>query len=140
MHVRTTAGAAICYAGCLTKSCSLACTKQHKQSTGCTGKRAREAFVPLLEYNEKHLVSDYRFVEEAIERKDAAVAQRLAAPREGAARLEQLPHHLQALVRSAGRAGINLQLMSPGATQSRHLLNQNCAGSVMVRMPSRPYV
>jgi HIT zinc finger len=35
----------------------------HKETTGCTGKRNRAAYVPLDEYSERHLASDFRLLE-----------------------------------------------------------------------------
>jgi hypothetical protein len=35
----------------------------HKERTGCTGKRNRAAYVPLDEYSECHMASDFRLLE-----------------------------------------------------------------------------
>ena len=43
--------------GCQCRTCSLTCVRQHKESAGCSGKRNRLAFVPLKEFNDKHLLS-----------------------------------------------------------------------------------
>ncbi|XP_043941957.1 box C/D snoRNA protein 1 isoform X2 [Protopterus annectens] len=49
---------------CLKYSCSLPCVKKHKMKTNCTGVRDKTAFVSLEDFNEIHLLSDYRFLED----------------------------------------------------------------------------
>jgi hypothetical protein len=106
------------FAGCRARTCSLECSRAHKERARCSGKRAREAFVPLKDYDERNLLSDYRFVEEAIETRAAAERRLAAAPRSAAGAPERLPQHLQALVRAAKQAGVALRLMSPGVPAS----------------------
>ncbi|RWR97156.1 zinc finger protein [Cinnamomum micranthum f. kanehirae] len=50
--------------GCSLRTCSLPCVKSHKQRTSCTGKRPT-TFVPLSQFNDNLLISDYNFLEEA---------------------------------------------------------------------------
>ncbi|CBI38921.3 unnamed protein product, partial [Vitis vinifera] len=50
--------------GCFVRSCSLPCVKAHKQQTGCTGKRQRTQFVPLSQFDDNLLLSDYNLLEE----------------------------------------------------------------------------
>ncbi|XP_026054864.1 putative box C/D snoRNA protein SPCC613.07 [Carassius auratus] len=49
---------------CMKHTCSLACVKQHKTLWGCCGVRDKTAFVPLAEFDEIHLLNDYRFLED----------------------------------------------------------------------------
>ncbi|XP_059382937.1 box C/D snoRNA protein 1 [Carassius carassius] len=49
---------------CMKHTCSLACVKQHKTLSGCCGVRDKTAFVPLTEFDEIHLLNDYRFLED----------------------------------------------------------------------------
>lgn len=77
---------------CDTRTCSLACSKAHKQHTGCTGKRSRTEMVTLSDFTERQLLSDYKFLEEAARLND--VAQRSEVPRPA----RQLPHGLQMFV------------------------------------------
>lgn len=63
---------------------------------GCTGKRSRTGFVPLTEFDERVLLSDYRFLEEAAAAGDAA--QRVA-PGE---RRAVPPQHARELVHQVG--------------------------------------
>jgi hypothetical protein len=43
--------------GCEVVTCSLACTNEHKAALGCTGKRARTAFVDIHSLGDRHLIS-----------------------------------------------------------------------------------
>ncbi|KAK9834870.1 hypothetical protein WJX81_005212 [Elliptochloris bilobata] len=90
----------------------------HKESTGCTGKRSRTGFVPLSEFDERALLSDYRFLEEAAAAGEAAhrvaPAQRRAMP----------PPHLQELVHQARNRGVALHLQHPG--MERRARNSSC--------------
>eukprot|EP00197_Chlamydomonas_leiostraca_P010150 CAMPEP_0202880592 /NCGR_PEP_ID=MMETSP1391-20130828/35271_1 /ASSEMBLY_ACC=CAM_ASM_000867 /TAXON_ID=1034604 /ORGANISM="Chlamydomonas leiostraca, Strain SAG 11-49" /LENGTH=378 /DNA_ID=CAMNT_0049563117 /DNA_START=104 /DNA_END=1237 /DNA_ORIENTATION=+ len=94
--------------GCELRSCSLACSKAHKESSGCSGKRDRLKFVSLQEFDDRTLLSDYRLLEEVHRAED--VAKRCRPP---AAR-PQLPPHLQSLVYQAGRRRVKLLVMPPG--------------------------
>lgn len=49
---------------CELKSCSLACSTAHKQSTGCSGLRNKAAYVPMNAYGYGALMNDYVFLEE----------------------------------------------------------------------------
>ena len=77
---------------CSYTSCSLSCSKAHKQKTGCTGKRSRTEMVTLSDFTERQLLSDYKFLEEASRLHDSA--QRSEVPRPA----RQLPMGLQQFV------------------------------------------
>lgn len=64
--------------GCGVRSCGLGCVKAHKERTGCTGKRDRTVFVPLAEFCDNVLVSDYNLLEEMLRQTESA--KRLRAP------------------------------------------------------------
>lgn len=49
---------------CLGHSCSLQCVKKHKEDLGCSGIRNKTAFVPVSQFDEMALLSDYRFLED----------------------------------------------------------------------------
>lgn len=49
---------------CLIKTCSLACCRQHKLEQNCNGERDKTKFVDKEEFDERLLLSDYRFLEE----------------------------------------------------------------------------
>lgn len=93
---------------CDMRTCSLACTKAHKQAKACTGKRSRTEMVTLSDFTERQLLSDYKFLEEAARLHD--VAQRSEAPRPA----RQLPLGLQNFVDEAQRRGIKYELLPPG--------------------------
>eukprot|EP00117_Sycon_ciliatum_P024251 scpid63580/ scgid0894/ Box C/D snoRNA protein 1; Zinc finger HIT domain-containing protein 6 len=50
--------------GCARQTCSLPCTRGHKDKYGCTGSRDRTAYVGLDKYSTQHLKSDFVFLEE----------------------------------------------------------------------------
>ncbi|KAF9088978.1 Box C/D snoRNA protein 1 [Mortierella sp. AD031] len=50
--------------GCFCQTCSLACSKQHKLDTTCSGVRSRIHFVERKQYTEQDMMSDYNFLEE----------------------------------------------------------------------------
>ncbi|KAL6587495.1 hypothetical protein OROMI_000473 [Orobanche minor] len=52
--------------GCSLRTCSLACVNSHKQRTTCTGKRLLTNFVPISEFDDNQLVSDYTMLEKRI--------------------------------------------------------------------------
>ncbi|XP_073400503.1 box C/D snoRNA protein 1 [Dendrobates tinctorius] len=58
---------------CLKYSCSLPCVKKHKVDIACSGVRDKTAFVPLSTFGDLHLLSDYRFLEDAGRVADAAM-------------------------------------------------------------------
>ncbi|KAJ2723596.1 Box C/D snoRNA accumulation [Coemansia sp. Benny D115] len=49
---------------CAARTCSLACSKKHKQDTGCNGQRDRTKFVKRAEYDANTLMSDYGFLQD----------------------------------------------------------------------------
>jgi hypothetical protein len=63
---------------CLLISCSLQCVNVHKEKFNCDGKRDRFQFVNLKEMEDKHVTSDFRFLEEATEVLDRAKRKRIS--------------------------------------------------------------
>ena len=63
---------------CLLISCSLKCVNVHKEKFNCDGKRDRFQFVNLKEMEDKHVTSDFRFLEEATEVLDRAKRKRIS--------------------------------------------------------------
>ncbi|KAI8047319.1 hypothetical protein BDF21DRAFT_303251, partial [Thamnidium elegans] len=49
---------------CLVHSCCMTCVKQHKLDTECSGIRDKTSYVPLREYNESNMMSDYTYLED----------------------------------------------------------------------------
>ena len=63
---------------CLLITCSLQCVNVHKEKFNCDGKRDRFQFVNLKEMEDKHVTSDFRFLEEATEVLDRAKRKRIS--------------------------------------------------------------
>ncbi|GBF96251.1 hypothetical protein Rsub_08796 [Raphidocelis subcapitata] len=99
--------------GCGVRSCSAACVARHKADTGCTGKRDRLAFVPLGDFGDRELLSDYRWLEEVQRADDNAKRHRPPAPK------PQLPQALSSLVHQARLRGVRLLIMPPGMQRRR---------------------
>ncbi|CAL8463173.1 g2707 [Coccomyxa elongata] len=78
--------------GCQLRSCSLACSKEHKTSTGCSGKRQRTSFVPLSEFGEGHLISDYNLLEEAAQLAESAQRTRQRTSNAQSAQIAKVRH------------------------------------------------
>eukprot|EP00605_Chrysophyceae_sp_TOSAG23-4_P002923 GSChrysophyteH1.ASY1.ANO1.3218.1 assembled CDS len=57
---------------CSVFSCSLACCKEHKVVQNCSGRRDKTAFVPIAQFREKHLRSDFHFLEDILQTKSRA--------------------------------------------------------------------
>eukprot|EP00696_Hemimastix_kukwesjijk_P006274 gnl/Hemi2/17949_TR5922_c0_g1_i1.p2 gnl/Hemi2/17949_TR5922_c0_g1~~gnl/Hemi2/17949_TR5922_c0_g1_i1.p2 ORF type:complete len:222 (+),score=49.38 gnl/Hemi2/17949_TR5922_c0_g1_i1:112-777(+) len=65
---------------CQCRSCSLPCTRQHKQDTGCTGMRDRTGAVAIAHYDMDQLMHDYRLLEEISAVVKDSKQRRLSAP------------------------------------------------------------
>ncbi|KAK6261094.1 zinc finger protein [Theobroma cacao] len=50
--------------GCYLRTCSLPCVNAHKHRTGCNGRRNNTRFVPLSQFDDNLLLSDYNLLEE----------------------------------------------------------------------------
>ena len=99
--------------GCGARTCGLACVAAHKQASRCSGRRDRLAFVPLADFGDRELISDYRLLEEVARADDNAKRHRPPAAR------PQLPQALAGLVAQARARGVRLLLMPPGMGRRR---------------------
>ena len=52
--------------GCMIRTCTLQCCLTHKEQSGCNGKRNRVGFVPLYQYKDATLSSDFHFLEDVL--------------------------------------------------------------------------
>ncbi|XP_072017787.1 box C/D snoRNA protein 1-like [Amphiura filiformis] len=104
---------------CGLKTCSLHCVKRHKVSKKCSGIRDKTAYVPIKQFKESHLLSDYRFLED-VDRK-AYGAKRDPNLHVPARTNGWLPKQLHQLRKTARQRGVNLMLLP--ATFSRHKAN-----------------
>ncbi|XP_073099844.1 putative box C/D snoRNA protein SPCC613.07 [Elaeis guineensis] len=114
---------------CSRLTCSLPCVKSHKQHTSCTGKRNRTEFVPLSQFDDDRLFSDYNFLEET-KRVMESAHRMLAEFREGF-RFNKMPVRLRLLRNAAYRRRIRLMILPPGMSKreknrSRYDQRKNC--------------
>ncbi|GLT32148.1 hypothetical protein SLA2020_068350 [Shorea laevis] len=100
--------------GCSLRSCSLPCVKAHKQRTGCSGKRNMTKFVPLSEFDDNLLVSDYNLLEEV--KRIAESAQRTRAKLCGYSHFK-LPFVLRSLRSAAASRGTKLWFQPSGMSK-----------------------
>ncbi|KAK7287225.1 hypothetical protein RIF29_00368 [Crotalaria pallida] len=80
--------------GCSIQSCSLPCVKSHRARTGCNGMRNQTQFVPLSQFDDNTLLSDYNLLEEMKRVADSARRMRTQL------RMHtyfKLPYHLKSL-------------------------------------------
>eukprot|EP00271_Cylindrocystis_brebissonii_P011015 TRINITY_DN2766_c0_g1_i1.p1 TRINITY_DN2766_c0_g1~~TRINITY_DN2766_c0_g1_i1.p1 ORF type:complete len:349 (+),score=60.13 TRINITY_DN2766_c0_g1_i1:203-1249(+) len=137
-------GAAVKYRcpRCDARTCSLACVKRHKAGAGsgaesCSGKRARTNFVPLADFTDNHLLSDYNLLEEALQQRDAAL--RLSSQMGGAKKAQgggsrqqrapqqqqqRLPFGMATLREQAKLRGTTLVFLAPGMTRREQNTSQ----------------
>ncbi|KAL2461300.1 HIT-type Zinc finger family protein [Abeliophyllum distichum] len=105
--------------GCSLRSCSLLCVKAHKQRTGCTGKRPLTDFLPLSEFNDNILISDYNMLEDV--KRVAESAQRMRLKLCGKSHV-RLPYPLKSLRSAAASRRTKLLFLSNG--MSKREMNQ----------------
>ncbi|KAJ9158698.1 hypothetical protein P3X46_024259 [Hevea brasiliensis] len=106
--------------GCSIRSCSLPCVKAHKQRTGCSGKRLQTQFVPLSQFNDNLLLSDYSLLEEM--KRVAESAQRMRTKLCAYPQF-RLPAHLRSLKGAA--AGRRTKLLFLPSGMSKREKNQS---------------
>ncbi|KAG5253601.1 box C/D snoRNA protein [Salix suchowensis] len=106
--------------GCSVRSCSLSCVKAHKQRTSCPGKRSQTHFVPLSQFDDNILLSDYNLLEEI--KRAAESARRTRTKLHPCPPYSRFPPYRQDLKRAAARRRTKL-LFLPGG-MSRKEKNQ----------------
>ncbi|XP_047975911.1 box C/D snoRNA protein 1-like [Salvia hispanica] len=105
--------------GCSLRTCSLSCVNSHKQRTACTGKRPLTNFVPISQFDDNQLVSDYKMLEDVKRIADCAQRTRVAVC--GSSHF-RLPHPLKHLRGAAASRRIKLLFLSSG--MSRRVKNK----------------
>ncbi|EXB94200.1 hypothetical protein L484_007863 [Morus notabilis] len=100
--------------GCSLRSCSLPCVKSHKQRTGCTGKSNRTEFVPLSQFDDNQLLSDYNLLEEVKRVAESAQRMRNKLCRYNCFRL---PFHLRSVRNAAASRRTKLLFLSGGMSK-----------------------
>ena len=105
---------------CGVKSCCLACSKKHKETLACDGKREKNNFIKRKEMNLNTVFSDSSFLQEI----KSAVAVGTVA-REGNAGQEKYHHHqgainnLKQIVRHASSNNCTVKLAPGGLKRAR---------------------
>lgn len=100
--------------GCSIRTCSLACVKAHKQRTGCSGNRNVTQFVPLSQFNDNILLSDYNLLEEM--KRVSESARRLRGKLCGYSYFK-LPNYLRSLRSAAASRKTKLLFLPSGMTK-----------------------
>ena len=106
--------------GCAIVTCSLECSKRHKQmGEGCSGKRKVAEFKDIRDFTDADLVSDYRFLEDALLEKDRAKRwrPRFRPGSDAAARADRAPaatRTVDLLTQKAADRGVQLSCMPDG--------------------------
>ncbi|KAG8079134.1 hypothetical protein GUJ93_ZPchr0007g3350 [Zizania palustris] len=117
--------------GCSRLTCSLPCVQSHKRRTACTGKRPRTDPVPLAQFDDIQLLSDYNFLEETNHVRESAHRLIGAFGRNYGIHGAQLPKWLFFLRKAAQRRGIWLHFLPKGMARrehnrSRHNYRKDC--------------
>lgn len=98
--------------GCFRRTCSLSCVNSHKKLSGCTGKKNLTHIIPLSQFDDSTLLSDYNLLEDV--KRVADSAQRMRVKLCGYHPQFRLPFHLKALRGAAVRKGTKLLLLPAG--------------------------
>uniref|UniRef100_A0ACD5XGN4 Uncharacterized protein n=1 Tax=Avena sativa TaxID=4498 RepID=A0ACD5XGN4_AVESA len=112
--------------GCSRLTCSLPCVQAHKRRTACSGKRPRTDPVPLSQFDDNQLLSDYNLLEETSQVRESAHRLIVGFGRNyGGGDGATLPSWLFFLRKAAQRRGVRLFFLPRGMTrreqnQSRH--------------------
>ncbi|XP_010457561.1 PREDICTED: box C/D snoRNA protein 1 [Camelina sativa] len=101
--------------GCSIRSCGLSCVKAHKKRTGCTGKRKLTDFVPLSQFDDNLLLSDYNMLEET---KRVAESARRRSSQLCKYPFYNLPHYLRSLRNAAASRRTKLWFAPSGMLKS----------------------
>ncbi|KAF5207953.1 box C/D snoRNA protein [Thalictrum thalictroides] len=100
---------------CSIRSCSLPCVKSHKKRTSCTGKRHRTCFVPLSQFDDNLIISDYNLLEEA--KRVAESAKRRMRDGKFGRFQYKLPFKLQSLKNAAARRKTHIIFLPIGMSK-----------------------
>ncbi|KAL3815040.1 hypothetical protein ACJIZ3_016308 [Penstemon smallii] len=100
--------------GCSLRTCSLPCVNAHKQRTACTGKRSLSDVVPISQFDDNLLLSDYNMLEEV--KRMAESSQRMRAKLCGYTQF-RLPFPLKSLRNAAASRRTKLLFHSKGMSK-----------------------
>ncbi|KAG8193719.1 hypothetical protein JTE90_005017 [Oedothorax gibbosus] len=91
---------------CSAFSCSLGCVKAHKAELKCDGVRDRSAFVPIDEFKDRHLLSDYQYLEDI-----GRTIDNVTRAKRHHGFMGYLPQNLYRMKRAANERKTNLQIL-----------------------------
>lgn len=103
---------------CEMQTCSVLCVKQHKVKSGCSGERDKTAFVDISLYNDKDLLNDYRFLEDA-ERKLFSNVSSVSKRQNTRFSPYHLSKRCKFLMNAAFKRGISLSFVHPGLSKNK---------------------
>lgn len=106
---------------CLVHSCSLTCVLQHKKEANCSGIRDKTSYVPLREYNESHMMSDYTYLEDISRQSDNLTRSRMDTTKDLKGKAAE--NKSRVFSKHANGLGIHYSALPVG--MSRHKLNQS---------------
>ncbi|KAL6557466.1 hypothetical protein OROMI_017816 [Orobanche minor] len=100
--------------GCSVRSCSLPCVNSHKKRTACTGKKTITSSIPISQFDDNLLISDYNMLEDV--KRIADSARRLRVKLCGYPQF-RLPFFLKRLQKAAASRRTKLQFLSNGMSK-----------------------
>ncbi|KAG2204121.1 hypothetical protein INT47_011604 [Mucor saturninus] len=106
---------------CLTHTCSLTCVRLHKSEAACSGIRDKTAYVPMREYNESTMMSDYTYLEDVSRQSDNLTRSRSDTSKSVQGKAAEA--RAKVFNRTANQMGIHFTSLPAG--MSRHKLNQS---------------
>eukprot|EP01062_Namystynia_karyoxenos_P041020 TRINITY_DN2983_c0_g1_i1.p1 TRINITY_DN2983_c0_g1~~TRINITY_DN2983_c0_g1_i1.p1 ORF type:complete len:992 (+),score=280.68 TRINITY_DN2983_c0_g1_i1:78-3053(+) len=106
--------------GCQRQSCSLECTRAHKEKYGCDGQK-KPRYVPMEDYDEDDLRMDYFFLEGFVSK---IWKKRKALPRHTPFSYDSLPMPLHYLREACRNRGILLTILSSSLAKRRENLTR----------------
>lgn len=100
--------------GCSIRTCSLPCVNSHKQRTACSGKKSIANVLPLSQFDDNLLLSDYNMLEDV--KRFAESARRMRQRLCGYSRFK-LPFPLKNLRRAAGSRRTKIHFLPSGMSK-----------------------
>ncbi|CAH9122829.1 unnamed protein product [Cuscuta epithymum] len=100
--------------GCSRRTCSLPCVKAHKETSGCTGKKPFNDVVPISQFDDNLLLSDYNMLEDV---KRVADSAKKMSDRFCCYPQFWLPYPLHSLKRAASSRRTTLLFLPPGMSK-----------------------
>ncbi|XP_049389305.1 uncharacterized protein LOC125853621 [Solanum stenotomum] len=100
--------------GCSVRTCSLTCVNSHKQRTTCNGKKSLTNVLPLSQFDDNILLSDYNMLEDV--KRFAESARRMRQKLCGYSRFK-LPFPLKNLRRAADSRRTKIHFLSSGMSK-----------------------